>query len=72
MTDVSRSAPTGTGPAEAACMTAVSVNSGGGRASVLTSEPAGAGSLVVLRSRDGINWSCITGTTGVVAELSVV
>ena len=65
-------APAATSGAEAACVEAVSANTGGARSTVLTSQPLGSGSLVVLASGDGTNWSCTTTETGVVAELSVV
>ena len=71
-TDPSQAAPAGTAPAEAACLAAVGANTGGGRASILSSQSSDPGSLVVLRSGNGTNWSCRTAGTGVVVELSVV
>lgn len=72
MTNMTGGVPAAADPAEAACVRAVSVNAGGATATVAGSEPTGSGSLVMLRSRDGTTWRCVTSGSGVVAELSAV
>lgn len=63
-------AASASGP-EGACQAAVRANSGGGSATVVSSQASGSGSVVTLRSANGQGWTCQTASSGVVTRLSI-